>query len=246
MVACNETGSSTYVLVCEHASNYIPREYGGLGLPPQDLERHIAWDIGAAALAQQLSSLLDAPLFVSGYSRLLIDCNRPPLAPTSIPVRSEATEIPGNRDLDEAERERRAAAYFWPFQTRIARALDERAAAGRPTALLGIHSFTPIFLGVQRPWHVGVLYARAAAFSQALIAQLAADRALVVGDNQPYRVTEEEDYTVPVHGDARGIDAAGIEVRQDLLATTTSKGVAEWASRLAAALSDLQPGARAG
>ena len=237
VVAVNEWGGSRYVLVCEHASNYIPARYGGLGLPAPELQRHIAWDIGAAALALRLSSLLDAPLFLSGYSRLLIDCNRPPLAPTSIPVRSEATEIPGNRDLDAAERERRAAAYFWPFQARIAQMLDERAATRRPTILLGIHSFPPCFLGVQRPWHVGVLYAKATAFGQALVARLAADRILLVGDNQPYCIAAEEDFTVPIHGDARGIDAALIEVRQDLLAT--SEGVAGWAFRLAAALSDV-------
>ena len=103
--------------------------------------------------------------------------------------------------------------------------------------MLGIHSFTRRFLGVQRPWHVGVLYARAAEFGQALVAKLAADRALIVGDNEPYRIASEEDYTVPIHGDGRGIDAALIEVRQDLL--TTGEGVAEWASRIAAALVDV-------
>jgi predicted N-formylglutamate amidohydrolase len=234
-VVLNETGASTYVLVCEHASNHIPPEYRNLGLPAEELERHIAWDIGAAALARRLSSLLDAPLFLSGYSRLLIDCNRPPLAPTSIPLRSEGTDIPGNYGLDQTEREGRANAYFWPFQDRIARALEARLAARRPTILIGIHSFTPSFLGVQRPWHVGVLYARAASFGQALVARLATDRALVVGDNEPYRITADEDYTVPVHGDARGVDAVLIEVRQDLL--TTSQGIAEWAPRLATALS---------
>ncbi|MBV8399523.1 MAG: N-formylglutamate amidohydrolase, partial [Acetobacteraceae bacterium] len=114
VVAVNETGRSPYVLVCEHASNYMPARYRGLGLAAPELQRHIAWDIGAAPLARCLSALLDSPLFLSGYSRLLIDCNRPPLAPTSIPVRSEATEIPGNQGLDDAERERRANTFFWP------------------------------------------------------------------------------------------------------------------------------------
>jgi predicted N-formylglutamate amidohydrolase len=237
VVAVNETGASRYVLLCEHASNYMPEEYRDLGLPAEELERHIAWDIGAAALARNLSSLLDAPLFLSGYSRLLIDCNRPLLAPSSIPVRSEATDIPGNHGLDQAERDRRAHAYFWPFQTRVAQALDARLAAGRPTAVVGIHSFTPTFLGVQRPWHVGVLYGRAVAFARALVTRFAAEKALIVGDNEPYRVSAEEDYTVPIHGDGRGIDAALIEVRQDLV--TTSEGIEEWASRLAAVLSDV-------
>jgi predicted N-formylglutamate amidohydrolase len=241
VVALNEIGSSPYVLVCEHASNYMPARYCGLGLAAPELQRHIAWDIGAAPLARRLSALLDAPLFLSGYSRLLIDCNRPPLAPTSIPVRSEATEIPGNQGLDDAERERRANTFFWPFQNRIEQMLDARMAASQRTAVLGIHSFTPRFLGIERPWHAGVLYGRAAAFAKALRTALAADPTLVVGDNEPYRVTLETDYTVPVHGDQRGIDAALIEVRQDLL--LTNEGVEEWASRLSSVLLDIRPSA---
>lgn len=233
----NEGGASACVLICEHASNHIPDEYRNLGLAPSELGRHIAWDLGAEMLARRLSGLLDAPLFLSGYSRLLIDCNRPLWGSTSIPTRSENTEIPGNRSLDAAERARRAAAYFTPFHTRISRFLDQRVAAGRPTVVVGVHSFTPIFLGVARPWHAGVLYARAAALGSALIARLAAVDGLVVGDNEPYRIAVDEDYTVPVHGDQRGIDAVLIEVRQDLLATAAASE--EWALRLASALSDV-------
>src|SRR5690348_8616564 len=233
----NADGTSAYVLVCEHASNYIPAGYSNLGLPAWELERHIAYDIGAASLAERLSSLLDAPLFLSGYSRLLIDCNRPLYAASSIPARSEAIDIPGNHGIDQAERNRRAAAFFWPFQERVAQALDPRIAIRRPATLVGIHSFTPRFLGSERPWHVGVLYGKAAEFGQALVRRLASDPALSVGDNEPYRVNSEEDYTVPVHGDARGIDAALIEVRQDLV--TAADGIAEWASRLHTALSDV-------
>jgi predicted N-formylglutamate amidohydrolase len=237
VTALNEDGGSAYLLVCEHASNHIPAEYAGLGLPPEELTRHIAWDIGAASLARQLSALLDAPLFLAGGSRLLIDCNRPLRAPSSIPERSEATDIPGNRGLDAAERQSRAARWFTPFHARIAAALDARAAAGRPTVVLGIHSFTSRFLGVPRPWHAGVLYARAERFSRALLDRLAMEPGLVLGDNEPYKVNEAEDYTAPVHGDRRGIDAALIEVRQDLLADDA--GTAGWAARLARALAPL-------
>lgn len=237
MTVVNEDGRSPVVLICEHASNHIPARYGGLGLAPADLQRHIAWDIGAAALARRLSALLDAPLFLSGYSRLLIDCNRPPGAPTSIPPRSEDTLIPGNQDLSQEEAARREAAYFAPFQDRIARFLDARAAAGRRSTVLGIHSFTPVFRGVKRPWHAGVLYGDAAALGACLLARLRADPALTVGDNQPYRILPDEDYTVPVHGDARGLPAALIEVRQDLLGTAPD--IEEWARRIAAGLSCL-------
>jgi predicted N-formylglutamate amidohydrolase len=227
----NEGGRSPFVLICEHASNHIPARHARLGLPEADLQRHIAWDIGAAALGRRLSALLDAPLFLSGCSRLVIDCNRPPGAPTSIPTISEATIIPGNRELPAGEAARREAEWFAPFQDRIARFLDARQAAGQPAIVLGIHSFTPVYLGVPRPWQAGVLYAGAAALGARLLAGLRADPGLTVGDNQPYQILPEEDYTVPVHGDARGLPAALIEVRQDLLGT--ERGIAAWADRLA-------------
>lgn len=232
----NEAGRSAVVLVCEHASNHIPARYGGLGLTPADLARHIAWDIGAAALARRLSALLDAPLFLSGYSRLLIDCNRPPGAPTSIPLRSEDTLIPGNQALSPEEAAHREAAFFAPFQARIAACLDARRAAGAATTLIGVHSFTPVFHGIRRPWHAGILYRSATVLAERLLAALREDEALIVGENEPYRVTLEEDYTVPVHGDARGIPAALVEVRQDLLATDA--GIAAWATRLAAVIAE--------
>ena len=240
VTAVNEDGRSPYVLLCEHASNHIPARYAGLGLHEPDLRRHIAWDIGVAELARLLSRRLDAPLFLSGYSRLLIDCNRPLLTPTSIPTRSEDTEIPGNHGLAMHERERRAAAYFTPFHDRVAALLDWRARSGRPTIVVGVHSFTPVFRGVARPWQCGVLYGAAAAFGQALIARLAADPSLNVGDNQPYQIGAATDYTVPVHGDQRGIMAALIEIRQDLLGT--ADGIGDWAQRLAPALVDAAAG----
>lgn len=230
----NEDGASAYVLLCEHASNEVPVAYGTLGVPAHDLERHIAWDIGAADLALRLSARLDAPLLLAGCSRLVIDLNRPLWAPTSIPLVSEATAIPGNRNLDAAERERRAATWFRPYHDRVAGLLDRRAAARRPTIVVGVHSFTPVFLGVPRPWHCGVLYAAAATFGRALVARLAAEDQIVIGDNEPYRIEAEHDYTVPVHGDARGLDAVLIEVRQDLLDAAWSSET--WAKRLAAAL----------
>jgi predicted N-formylglutamate amidohydrolase len=230
----NEAGGADCVLICEHAANFIPASLAGLGLAPAELDRHIAWDIGAAALARQLSAALDAPLFLSGYSRLLIDCNRPIGSPTSIPERSEATDIPGNLALSPKEAARRAASYFTPFQDRIAAHLDARAAAGRRAVVLGIHSFTPTYLGSARAWHAGVLYAAAGTLAAGLLRALRADPALMVGDNEPYQITADTDYTVPVHGDARGNPAALIEVRQDLLADAA--GIDNWASRLRVAI----------
>jgi predicted N-formylglutamate amidohydrolase len=231
----NEAGASPIVLLCEHASNHIPARYRNLGLPATELSRHIAYDIGAADVARHLSRKLDAILLLSGYSRLLIDCNRPLAASTSIPERSEATDIPGNIGIDAAERSRRDALFFAPFRDRVAATLDARLHAGRKTILIGMHSFTPVYLGVARPWQAGFLYDRAKQLGATLISGLrAADPRLVVGDNQPYQITLEGDYTVPYQGDARGIPTALIEVRQDLVAT--AQGAAEWAERLAGVL----------
>jgi len=231
----NPEGASPFVLLCEHASNHIPARYGALGLPEAELGRHIAWDIGAASLARRLSALLDAPLLLSAISRLVIDLNRPPGAPTSIPERSEDTPIPGNAGIGAEERAAREAAWFHPFHEAVSALLDRRAAAEAATIVVGVHSFTPRFQGADRPWHAGVLFAAAEGFGRALAAAIATDPALVVGENEPYRIEPGvHDYTVPVHGDARGIEAALIEVRQDLLGDPA--GIEEWALRLASAL----------
>jgi predicted N-formylglutamate amidohydrolase len=234
----NETGASPYVLLCEHASNYIPEEYANLGLPEAELTRHIAWDIGAADVARLLSATLDAPLFLSGYSRLLIDCNRPLHAATSITPRSEATNIPGNHDLTAAQRVDRAERYYAPFQRAVVACLDARAAASRRTIVIGVHSFTPTFLGVARPWQIGVLYAGAVALGHGLVTMLTRDATLTIGDNQPYQISTDTDHTVPVHGDGRGLPAALIELRQDLVGT--AEGAAAWAARLVPALREVE------
>ena len=230
-------GASPYVLLCEHASNFVPAGYAGLGLPEGELGRHIGWDIGAAALARLISARLDAPLILSGYSRLLIDCNRPLGSATSIPERSEDTVVPGNSGLGAEERDRRAAAYFEPFRAMVAGALDRRARLGIPTILVGVHSFTPVYQGVRRPWEVGVLYGAAVGFGRGFVAALASEAGLVVGDNEPYRIEAGYDYTVPVHGDGRGVPAALLEVRQDLLGGEA--GIGAWAERVAGALAGL-------
>lgn len=230
----NERGRSDIVLLCEHASNHMPAEYRQLGLDASHLQRHIAWDIGAAAVTRLLSARLDAPAFLSGYSRLLIDLNRPLGTPGSIPVLSEDTDIPGNVGVDAAERDRREKIMFSPFHDRVAAHLDHRVTERRPTRIVTIHSFTPVFLGVARPWHAGVLHDRAADLAEAILSGLRTDAALNVAANVPYVISRDADYAVPVHGDDRGIPAVLIEVRQDLLANQA--GIEEWADRLAAAL----------
>jgi predicted N-formylglutamate amidohydrolase len=229
----NGTGRSAVVLTCEHASHYMPEVYGGLGLAAKDRLRHIGWDIGAANVARRLSRLIDAPLFLAGYSRLLIDCNRPLGAPTSIPEESETTVIPGNRGLSAEARDQRAASFFWPFQNAVAAHLDRRDSEGRPAIIVGIHSFTPVFKGAARPWHGGVLFRKSVAFGKALVAALTASGSTVAA-NEPYCIEDDSDYTVPVHGERRGLEAVLVEMRQDLIADDA--GACAWADRLAAAL----------
>jgi predicted N-formylglutamate amidohydrolase len=234
----NENGASRTLLVCEHASRHMPARYRDLGLPPGERDRHIAWDIGAAAVTRELAAALDAPAYLGTYSRLLIDLNRPIGAPSSIPERSEATDIPGNVGLDAAERDARRQAIFAPFQARLSERLERR----RPDRIVAIHSFTPVFLGVSRPWHIGILYDAARDFGEAMLAKLREDRAIVVGANVPYVIERSEDYTVPVHGDDLGIPAILVEIRNDLI--READGVSEWAARLARALSHV-PSSRA-
>jgi len=235
----NATGRSPFVLICEHASNHIPPEYAKLGLDDEELARHIAWDIGAANVTRALSERLDAPAFLAGYSRLLIDLNRPLHVADSIPLRSEATDIVGNRSLSEEERERRTRLMFHPFQDGLRAHLDQRATDGRRNILIAIHSFTPVYLGQPRSWHAGVLFDKADALGQALIAQLSRDPLLNVGANVPYSVSAEADYALVVHGDLLGNPAALIEIRNDLI--DDESGVTEWTDRLAQALSALAP-----
>jgi predicted N-formylglutamate amidohydrolase len=227
----NEAGRSVFFLTCDHAGRIIPRRLNGLGLPEHETRRHIAWDIGIGAVGRQLSRLLDAALILQTYSRLVIDCNRDPTVPSSIPEISETTAIPGNRGLGETARAARVEAIFRPYHEGIAAALDRRAAAGRATALVALHSFTPVFKGVARPWHAAVLYNRDARLAHPLFELLNAEEGLVVGDNEPYAVSDLTDYTVPVHGERRGLPHVEIEIRQDLIADPA--GQTAWAERLA-------------
>ena len=224
-------GSSPYVLTCDHASRRLPSRLGRLGLSGEALETHIAWDIGAAGVAHRLADALDAFLIMTNYSRLAIDCNRPPGSADSIVARSESTEIPGNRDVSGDEMEARANALFHPYHGRIGAELDTRRAQGRPAVLLALHSFTPAYHGVERPWHAGLLYGRDARLGRVLMELLRAEPGLNIGDNEPYAVSDRTDYAIPVHGERRGIPNAGLEIRQDLIAD--ADGQAAWAARLA-------------
>jgi predicted N-formylglutamate amidohydrolase len=227
----NVEGRSPFLLVADHAGNIFPRALGRLGISATEAERHIALDIGIAHLSRMVADALDAALIQQNYSRLVIDCNRPPGAATSIPDISELTPIPGNVGLSAAERTAREREIFQPYHDAIAAALEHRRQANAPTALIALHSFTPMFKAAERPWHAALLYHRDPRLAHALIAQLRSEAGLNIGDNEPYFVSDATDYTIPVHGERRNIPHALIEIRQDLL--VEENGQREWAQRLA-------------
>ncbi len=231
-------GRSNFVIVVDHASNRIPRRLGNLGLPQSELERHIGWDIGALSVARRVAAALGAHLIAQNYSRLVIDCNRDPAVATSIPTIGEFTEIPGNADLTAAEVAARRAEIFDPYHRTIRALLDERSAAGRPTILVAQHSMTDAFKGSRREMHAAVLYNRDRRFAGLVLDMLRRDANLTIGDNEPYFVSDETDYTVPRHAEARGLPHVEIELRQDLVGDAT--GQAEWAERLTGVLRDAE------
>jgi predicted N-formylglutamate amidohydrolase len=239
----NAAGRSPFLFTCDHYGRLIPRALGDLGLPESELTRHIAWDIGVAGVAERLSKHLDAHLIAQRYSRLVIDCNRPPGAPSSIPGISEATTIQGNEGLARDAAEMRRRQIFDPYHRRIHEVIDRRLRDGVPTVLVSLHSFTPVYAGIARPWHIGTLYHRDTRLPPLLLASLRAESDLVVGDNEPYAVSDETDYTIPVHGEARRLMNTGIEIRQDLIADQA--GEKQWADRLARILGEIETTLRA-
>ena len=204
------------VLLCDHAANAFPPGYGTLGLGPDQLARHIAYDIGAAAITRRLAATLGAPAVLTKFSRLLIDPNRGVDDPTLIMRLSDGAVIPGNRHLDDAERDQRIVRYWRPYHAAAARVIDACAAAGTPPVLLSLHSFTESWKGAPRPWHVGILWARDGRLALPLLAGFHAEPELIVGDNQPYSGQLEGD-CLWQHGRQRGLANAIIEYRQDLV-----------------------------
>ena len=227
----NLAALSRFLLIGDHSGCAIPIGLGELGLPEAERRRHIGWDIGVMGLGLRLSALLDAAFVAQTYSRLVIDCNRDPDLPEAVPEVSDGTFVPANAGLSDAARAARAASIHAPYHAEIAGLLDARAARNEQTILIALHSFTPVFAGIARPWHVGVLHDGGdARFSLAMLDQLRRAGDLVVGDNEPYRM-DATDYSVPRHCFPRGLPYLELEVRQDLIATEAAQ--VEWAERLA-------------
>jgi predicted N-formylglutamate amidohydrolase len=212
----------------------MPRSLGDLGVSASERERHIAWDIGALGVARELAALLDAELVAQRYSRLVIDCNRPPDSPELCTERSEATDIPGNRSLTQVARDERRKQIYQPYHDCLRELLDRREAAGRTTVIIAVHSFTPVYLGRARPWQLGLLSAaHERRLAEPMLEFLRTHGDFCIGDNEPYRI-DEKDHGIPTHALGRGLLNVLIEIRQDLI--THSAGQRAWAQRLAATL----------
>lgn len=226
--------ASPYLFVCDHAGNRIPRRLGKLGLADEELVRHIAWDVGARGLTEEFARRFGATLVRQVYSRLVIDCNRQPEADSSIVKVSEHTIVPGNHDLSEAEIKARRNEIFHPYHDAISAIIDKRVAQQQPTILLAMHSFTPVYKGEPRPWHIGLQYNRDPRLAHLFRDLLAEDETLCIGDNNPYRVDDAVDYTIPVHGERRHIPHVLFELRHDMIEAEQDQY--RWAHRLAHSL----------
>ena len=230
--------ASPFLLICDHAGREVPGALRDLGLQSADLDRHIAYDIGILAVSQRLADLLRAPLVFQRYSRLVVECNRRFEAEDSIALVSDGTSIPGNEALSRADRTKRIAEIAAPYHAEIFRRLDARRDRGLSTILVSLHSFTPALASKPsaRPWHVGLCFADDDRFSRPVLSALRTEANLVVGVNEPYTVAMAKDYSIPIHGEERGLPYVEFEVRQDLIAA--EPGQAEWAERLARVLGE--------
>lgn len=229
----NSAGAGRFVIVCDHAANHFPAAYKFLGLPQTARDAHVAWDPGALGVSRHLARRLDAPLVHSTVSRLVIDCNRALDAPDLICAMSESIPVPGNASISEPERRRRIAAVHEPYHAAIDALLKQRLKAGLPTSVIAVHSFTPIYRGVSRPWQVGIIFDRDRRLADILVGGLKAE-GFNVGVNEPYSPADGVYYTLACHAEARGLAAAMVEIRNDLIGTDAEQRV--WAERLAALL----------
>jgi predicted N-formylglutamate amidohydrolase len=235
----NPDGSSPFVLTCDHASNFLPAEFGTLGLSAEALSRHIAWDPGALPVARRIAEALNATLVETRISRLVIDCNRPLDAPDLVPLVSETTTIPGNGGLSPQQRAARVALSWQPFHHAVARIVGKRLARGLETRLVSIHSFTPVYKGTKRPWHIGIIHDEDRRLAAPLIAALKRLAGVTVGVNEPYSPADRVYFTLEHHARSRGLACAMIEIRNDEISGET--GQRKWADLLTGIFLDLEP-----
>jgi predicted N-formylglutamate amidohydrolase len=232
----NAGGKAPVVIVCDHASNAVPPEIGDLGVGPRDMRRHIAWDIGAMAVARRLAEVFDAPAVLCGTSRLVIDCNRRLDDPSLIPAISDGTAVPGNQGLTATQRRHRIDAYFRTYHDACRRIVADRLARGDRPLFLSIHSMTDRINGSHRPWEISLSSNEERGATEPVLAALKRVPDLVVGDNQPYDMDPVADYSTPEHALAHGLDYLQVEFRQDRI--TKAEGQERFTMILAQAIRD--------
>ncbi len=230
-------GSAGLVLFCDHASNHVPVELDNLGLPPSELMRHIAWDIGAAGVTQALSDIFDAPAILCQTSRLVIDCNRQPHDTGLIPEVSDGTLIPGNLQLSACAKAERLQRWFHPYHDAVESVFLEREARGAPSIAVSIHSMTDSLGGIDRPWQVSLSSHLDRRLTDPMLASLRRVSNITVGDNQPYDLDPNVDYSTPFHAIRRGLPHLQIEIRQDEIEDPPNQQ--RWAQRLAQSLREI-------
>ncbi len=231
------SGKGPFVIVCDHASNYVPDEFQSLGLPDTERARHIAWDIGAAGITHYLCAAFDSPGVLCGASRLVIDCNRQLNALDLIPEISDGTVIGGNLNLTAQDKTNRIRRWFHPYHDAVRSVLDERLWRRTPVIFLSIHSMTENLAGVERPWEIALSSYRDRTLAEPLIAALRVPGDMIIGDNRPYDLDPEIDFTTPFHAFQRGLPHIQVEFRQDKVRGET--GQRNMAERFAAALREV-------
>jgi len=233
----HEYGTAPALIVCDHASRAIPKSLNRLGLAELPTWQHMAWDIGAGELARGLSTALDAPAVLAGYSRLVVDCNRQPDDPEAFRQESDGCAIPGNLSLTEFDRRARLGCLFDPYHECIAAMLAGFRARGTVPLIVAVHTFTPSMAGQDRPWHIGILWDKDEPNARRMLQGLAAIEGIVIGDNQPYSGKHPSDYTIDHHAERAGLPHVCIEVRQDQF--ESSAGTERWVRILSRLIGDM-------
>ncbi len=226
----NADGRAPVLVICDHAGRAFPGHMNRLGLDASVLDLHVAWDIGSRRVGELLAERLDAPAVMAGYSRLIVDCNRQLYDPTAFVTVSDGLAVPGNENLTDTEKWLRVRSFYWPYHHAVTAMLYRLRARGQFPAVISVHSCTPVFDRVVRPWHVGVLWDRDWRIARPLLDRLEHVDGVCVGDNEPYSGRHPHDFTIDYHAEPAGLPHVGLEVRQDLI--DTEEGARHWAGVL--------------
>jgi len=231
----NQQGKSRFVILCDHSSNNIPKKYDNLGISEAERQMHVAWDPGTLDVAKTLAQMFDAPLIYSTISRLVIDKNRSRDRNDLIPSTSEYIKISGNENISQTERQQRINDYHIPYHNAITNLLDEREELGINNVIMSIHSFTPTYMGIKRPWEIGLIPGIDERFTRAVFEALNENKEpMNVGWNEPYAADHGVHYTMDIHSDKRGLHGTMVEIRNNEIAD--EGGIDRWVKILGSAM----------